>query len=518
MSKQEKLVLVFDVGTQSSRAMLVNTSGEILGKCQVKHEPAYLSEQPDWAEQEADFYYECICRAARGLKEQKAELWPRIAAVSVTTIRDTVVCVDKEGKPLRPVILWLDKRRAKGKPEFSQVTKVLLKTVGMEKTANIQFQKSHCNWIRDREPEIWEKTDKYLLLSGYLIYKITGRMVDTVASMVGHIPFDNQSRKWQHKGALTRPVFPVEQEKLCEVVESGETMGSISAQMAADSGVPEGLPVIATGSDKACEILGLGCIDKEQAAVGLGTTATITFMLKRYLEPERFIPPYASIIQGCFTPEIEIFRGYWLISWFKKEFAAKEVVEAAKTGVSAEAILNERLKEVPPGCQGLLFQPYFTPNITMPTARGAMIGFSDVHTRIHLYRAIIEGINFALIDGMKLLEQRAGHKFTELHVGGGGSQSDEICQITANMFGIPVVRMQSHEATGLGCAMAVFVALGVFSGYHEAVKTMVHEQKRFEPDMKVHKVYQELYEDVFQNIYGKLSPLYKRLHEIYHRE
>lgn len=518
MVEQERIVLIFDVGTQSSRAMLVNTKGEILGKCQKKHEPAYESLYPDWAEQEADFYYDCICQAARGLKEEHPELWPKIEAVSITTIRDTVVCVDKEGKPLRPVILWLDKRRAKGKPKFSQITKMLLRAVGMEGTANVQFEKSHCNWIRAEEPEIWEKTDKYLLLSGYLVYKMTGRMVDAAASLVGHMPIDSQSRNWQNQGALTRPVFPVEQEKLCEVAETGEIMGRITKKMAEDSGVPEGLPVIATGSDKACEILGLGCVTKEKAAVGLGTTATITFMMNRYLEPERFIPPYPAVIKGCFTPEIEIFRGYWLISWFKKEFAVKEMVEAQKLGISAEEVLNERLKEIPPGCQGLLFQPYFTPNITMPTARGAIIGFSDVHTRIHLYRAIIEGINFALIDGMKLMEQRAGHQFTEIRVGGGGSQSDEICQITANMFGLPVVRPQSHEATGLGCALAAFVAIGAFQDYNEAVESMVHVTDCFEPDMEIHKVYEELYEDIFKKIYGRLSPLYKRLHEIYHRK
>lgn len=518
VTKQDRIVLIFDVGTQSSRAMLVNTSGEVLGICKIKHEPAYFSQNPDWAEQDADFYYDTICKAARGLKKECPDLWEKIEAVSITTIRDTVVCVDKEGKPLRPAILWLDKRRAKPGPEFSAVVKVLLKTVGMESTAKMQYEKSHCNWIRAEEPEIWEKTDKFLLLSGYLVYKMTGNMVDAAASMVGHIPFDNQSRNWQNEGALTRPVFPVEREKLCRVVDSGDLMGNITAQMAEDSGVKEGLPVIATGSDKACEILGLGCITKEKAAVGLGTTATITFMIDRYLEPERFIPPYDSIIKGSFTPEIEIFRGYWLISWFKKEFAAKEVVEAKRLGVSAEEILNQRLKEVPPGCQGLLFQPYFTPNITMPTARGAMIGFSDVHTRIHLYRAIVEGINFALMDGMYMLEQRAGHKFREIYVGGGGSQSSEICQITANMFGRPVIRTQSYEATGLGCALATFVAIGAFDSYEEAVRSMVHEKDRFEPDEEEHQIYKELYEDVYKKIYGKLQPLYKRLHEIYHRD
>lgn len=515
---QERMMLTFDVGTQSSRALLINNRGEIVEKKQVVHKPPYISGHPDWAEQAADFYYRNICTAARSLKASCGELWDKIEAVSLTTIRDTSVCVDKDGKALRPAILWLDKRKADGKPKLSQLTKMLFKAVGMEETANTQFQKSHCNWIRQHEPEIWSKTYKFLMLSGYLTFKLTGRMADAAASLVGHIPFDSQSRRWQKQGALTRPVFDIEPDKLCDIAETGEVIGYITKEAAKESGLKEGLPLIATGSDKACEILGLGCISKDKAAIGFGTTATITFTIGRYIEPERFIPPYASVMKGYYTPEIEIFRGYWLISWFKQEFAEKEMKQAADMGISAEQLLNERLKEIPAGCDGLLFQPYFTPNVTMPTARGAIIGFSDQHTRIHIYRAIIEGINFALMDGMRLMEKRAGHTFKEIRLGGGGSQSDEICQITADMFGLPVVRTQTYEASGLGSAISAFTGIGVFKNYEEAVGAMVHTKDTFMPDMQQHKIYDELYRDVFENIYGRLAPLYERLYAIYHRK
>lgn len=515
---EDRIVLAYDVGTQSSRALLINQRGEILAKSQVKHEIPYERPNPDWAEKDADFYYDNICKASARLKESHPDLFAKVEAVSITTIRDTVVCVDKEGKPLRPAILWLDKRKAEGKPKVPAFNKVLFKAVGMEETVHVQYQKSHCNWIRENEPEIWAKTDKYLLLSGYLIFKLTGNMVDTAASMVGHIPFDCQARNWQKKTALTRPVFDVEEEKLCEIKDSGDVLGTITETAAADSGLPQGLPLIATGSDKACEILGMGCISKEKAAISFGTTATVTFTVDKYMEPERFIPPYDSIIPGRFTPEIEIFRGYWLISWFKKEFAEKEMKQAEEMGISAEELLNQRLGEVPAGCDGLLFQPYFTPNITMPTARGAVIGFSDQHTRIHIYRAIIEGINFALMDGMRLMEKRGNHKFTELYLGGGGSQSSEICQITADMFGIPTIRTQTYEVAGIGCAMTAFVGLGVFDSYEEAAASMVRKKDVFMPDMEQHKIYERLYEDVFKKIYGNLSGLYEKLHDIYHEK
>lgn len=513
---EDRIVLVYDVGTQSSRALLINQQGEILAKSQVQHKVPYESLQPSWAEKDADFYYENICQASQDLKARYPELFGRVEAASITTIRDTVVCVDRNGKPLRPSILWLDKRMAEGRPELSQITRLLFKAVGMEETANVQYRKSHCNWIRQNEPEIWEKTYKYLLLSGYLIFKLTGQMVDATASIVGHVPFDSQTRSWQKESALIRPVFDVEKEKLCELKEAGEVLGTITEKAAEETGLLQGIKLIASGSDKACEILGMGCITKEKAAIGLGTTATITFTVDKYLEPERFIPPYVSVIQGRFTPEIEIFRGYWLISWFKKEFAEKEVKEGEKLGILAEELLNQRLAEIPAGCDGLLFQPYFTPNITMPTARGAVIGFSDHHTRIHIYRAIIEGINFALMDGMRLMEQRAGHKFQEIYLGGGGSQSSEICQITADMFGLPTIRTQTYEVAGVGCAMAAFVGLGVFENYEKAVDSMVRKKDIFMPDMEQHKIYERLYGEVFKNIYGKLSGLYEKLYDIYH--
>ena len=315
---------------------------------------------------------------------------------------------------------------------------------------------------------------------------------------------------------LTYPVFPIGAEKYYPVQDSGTVLGAISASMAEDSGVKEELPLYAAGSDKACELLGLGCSEESRAAIGLGTTATISYMSETYQEPERFIPAYAGVIPGKWNPEIEIFRGYWLISWFKKEFASHEMEKAEELGISAEEILNRSLALIPAGCDGLIMQPYFTPNVTMPTARGAIIGFSDVHTRAHLYRAIVEGINFALIDGMRHIEKRRGSKFTSVAVGGGGSQSNEICQITADMFGLPILRTESYEATGIGCAMAAMVGMGIFDSYEAAVKSCVHYKDTFEPREKVTEIYNRLYDDVYQRTYGHLKPLYQKLHEIYH--
>ena len=318
-----------------------------------------------------------------------------------------------------------------------------MKVAGMSEGVALQRAGSHCNWIAVNEKEKWNRTDKFVLISAWLNYKFSGTLADSTASTVGHLPFDSRIRTWMKPHDFRRIVFQVTDDKLYDLAEPGTEIGSITAQTAAETGIAAGLPVIVTGSDKGCETLGLSCLSAEKAALSFGTTATVQLSSQQYFEPQPYMPAYLAVVPGYYNPEIEIYRGYWLLSCFKREFAAKEMAEAAKLGIEAERLLDERLKEIRPGCDGLIMQPYFTPGVNMPFAKGAVIGFSDNHTRIHLYRAIIEGINFALMEGLRTMEKRGKMQVTSLYAAGGGSQSDAVCSITASMFGLPVYRIQT---------------------------------------------------------------------------
>ena len=517
MGEKEKIVLTFDIGTQSARALLINSKGDILAKKQIVYDPAYVSPQLGWAEQDPDMYYDCMCKCAKMLKEEMPEAFTQVEGVTISTIRDTSVCVDEEGKPLRPAIVWIDNRQAKGSPNVTGIMKPVLKMIKLEDFFDLQYKKSQCNWIREEQPEIWEKTHKFLMLSGYLTFKLTGKFIDAAASLVGHIPFDNKARTWKGPKDIVRPIFDIPTEKLPDVAETGSAMGDSTAQTAADTGLKEGLPVYPSGADKACEVIGMGCIKKEQVALSLGTMATMDFNSSDYYELAKYMAPYPSVVPGSFTPEFEIYRGYWLVSWFQKEFAELERTAAKTAGKTAIELLNEKLKDIPAGCDGLMFQPYFTPSMQMPFAKGGFVGMADYHGRVHMYRAVIEGINYSLMEGIKQAEAAGNFTVKEIRLGGGGSQSGEICQITANMFGIPVVRVHTHEVTGLGSAMAAFVAMGDYKDFDEAVAGMVHERDRFEPDMQEHELYKALYDGVWKEIFGKLAPLYSKTQEIYAR-
>jgi sugar (pentulose or hexulose) kinase len=197
-----------------------------------------------------------------------------------------------------------------------------------------------------------------------------------------------------------------------------------------------------------------------------------------------------------------------MISWFIKEFAHQETTEALISKLAIEEVLNQELLNIPPGSEGLVLSPYWGPGLRRPEAKGAIIGWSDVHTKVHMYRAIIEGIAFALKEGFLSIQQRQKKKITSLHVSGGGSKSSAICQITADIFGLPVTRIQTPEASSLGVAIASFLAAKEFKSPEEAVQSMVHTKDTFYPD----PINQARYDYLFHKVYKKIYP---RLHSVY---
>jgi len=514
--KNNPLILTFDVGTQSTRCMIVDKKGEILDIIQKQYEKPYYSTKDDYAEQKPDFYFNKMCEASVKLRERNPKLYENIIGVTLTCIRDTVLCLDKDNKPLRDIILWLDKREANPAdlPKIPVIKNFLFKLAGVQDTIEMQQRQSACNWLMTKEKDIWDKTNKYVMLPTYLNYLLTGTLKDSTSNQIGHFPYDYKNGKWMNKNGLTRCLFDVPNEKLVELCEPGDVIGYISEECSKLTGIKKGLPLIATGSDKGCETLGLSVTTKNKAAISFGTTATIQFTTEKYFEPLNTAPSYPASIKGLYNPEVQIYRGYWMISWYKKEFCTNEELEAKKLGVSTEEILNKMLPTVERGSNGLILQPFWSPGVTNPNARGTMIGFRDIHGKAHIYRAIIEGIGYGLMDGLYSMEKRGKQKIDEIYVGGGGSQSDEICQITANMFGLPIKRIQTHEASGLGSSMIGFISLGVYKDLDEASKNMIRDKDVFTPNMEEHKYYSDIYHNVYRKIYPKMDPLFKKLKKV----
>jgi len=508
-------ILAIDNGTQSVRALVFDLKGNLVAKSRVPIEP-YFSDQPGWAEQHPQYFWDALCRACQALWQQHATLKEAVAGVALTTQRSTMVNVDGAGQPLRPAIVWLDQRRTEGLKPVGGPWGLAFRLAGMSETVAYLQAEAEANWIRTHQPDLWDRTHKYLLLSGYLTYRLTGRFVDSVACQVGYMPFDYKALRWASRHDWKWQAVPMDPALLPELVPPAGQLGEISTQAAEATGIPAGLPLIAAAADKACEVIGAGCLDPHVGCLSYGTTATINTTHEKYVELIPLIPPYPAAVPHRYSLEIAVYRGYWMVNWFKQEFGLREERIAAERGIEPEELFDDLVDQVPPGSMGLMLQPYWSPGLKVPgpEAKGAIIGFGDVHTRAHLYRAILEGLAYALREGKERTERRSHVQVTELRVAGGGSQSDAALQLTADVFGLPTARPHVYEASGLGAAIDAAVGLRLHPDFDAAVRDMTRVGRVFDPTPQTREIYDGLYHRVYKQMYRRLRPLYEQIREV----
>ncbi len=507
------LALTFDFGTQSVRACVYDTNGECLALETKKYDPAYHSPKPGYAEMDPAYYFDCLCECTNKLAKAHPELLSRIQGIELDCFRDSAVILDKDHNVIRPMILWLDSRMAECKEPLPFVARTLFALVHKSDVISLNRKRTMSNWIKENEPENYAKIDKYVSISTYFVYRLTGELKDSPSDFTGHYPLDYKKKQWYAKPDthLQGQIFSLKREQLVELVDTQGVLGKISEEGAKLTGIPAGIPVFAGGSDKSCETLGSGVIDQNLAAVSLGTACTIETVTAKYKGPQPFLPAYPSVQKDVYNMDVQIYRGFWMINWFLKEFGAYNIDDLITTEVAPEEY-NKKLFDIPAGSNGLLVQPYWGSPLEHPEVKGAMVGFSDYTTKVHVYKAIIEGIGYELRVAKENFEKALGHKFEAIRVSGGGARSDEVCQILADLFGVRVEKLQTVETSSLGAAMGVFLSLGVYPDAKEAAKAMVRVSKTFEPNKANTEIYDKLYENAYKGLYKNLKKTYRYLY------
>ena len=223
----ENVVLSIDCGTQSLRAILFSLKGKLLAIERISFEP-YTSPKPGWAEQNPEIYWTAVKTACRNLQNEYPKYFSRISGVGVSALRDSMVNVDKNGKPLRPLMVWLDQRKARPVYKPNATMKLIIKYMGLTDTLAKAQREGKGNWIQQNQPDIWADTWKYLQVSGFLNYRLTGEFKDSVAAQIGHIPFDYKKQKWGNPRGLfnfSTKLYPVEKGKLPELISPGKIFG-----------------------------------------------------------------------------------------------------------------------------------------------------------------------------------------------------------------------------------------------------------------------------------------------------
>ncbi|MFM9434031.1 sugar (pentulose or hexulose) kinase, partial [Janthinobacterium sp. CG_23.3] len=232
-------LLSIDNGTQSVRALLFDLQGNIAAKAQVYLEP-YFSDHPGWAEHDADGYWQAVCEACRQLWAATTIPKSAVKGVAVTTQRGTVINLDKQGKPLRPAITWLDQRSTAQVPPMGRWWGAAFKLARVEGTIDYFRREAEINWIAAHQPLLWQRTDKFLLLSGFLNYRLCGRFVDSTGSQVAYIPFDYKRHAWAGRRDWKWRALAIRRDMLPELVAPGTVIGAIDAAGGGGGGGGEG--------------------------------------------------------------------------------------------------------------------------------------------------------------------------------------------------------------------------------------------------------------------------------------
>ena len=265
---EKELVLTIDCGTQGIRAIVFDKTGRALAKTEKRFE-GYYSKKPHYVEAPPAMFWEDLASVTLEMKRCYPEYIAALSGMNIAVQRDIATIVDEKGEGLRDFISWMDRRTLEKPLTIPQPYRFAFWIAGKKAFTESFNTGTHAHWIKVHEPELWSAADKYIFLSTYLINKLTGRMVDATSNIAGHFPFDFKHKKWCGPYEIKRQIIQIEREKLCDLVDSCQVIGVITPEAAQKTGLPEGLPLVGSGTDKGCETIGVGCVNEGCASVSL---------------------------------------------------------------------------------------------------------------------------------------------------------------------------------------------------------------------------------------------------------
>jgi len=501
----ENFVVGIDCGTQKVKVVVVDESGNIVVRGSAAYEPP-IYPKPGWVEQNPEEWWIKLCNLTKATLG-KSGISPRsLVACGVSTHRFTKIAVNNRGKPLRNAILWLDAREVPTQWEESDPNVLSPSDLFYLSCEKIL-------WMKKYEPEIFLRAHKFLGLSSYVAYRLTGNFVDSSSSAFADEFLDLGKNDWDPKKL---GMFGIPREKLADLVPPGSLLGHVSKNAADDSGLPHGLPVIAGAGDKMCEGLGIGVTKPNMASVSCGTLTTVQTISKNYLPQDEFLT-LSSAVPRMWNSESST-GGFSIISWYLRQLNWVLDGSSDKENKAKEKNLDELAAKVKPGASGLLVLPHFHsfyPGWKYFT-KGAIIGLSISLEVPQMYRGFIEGIALGVRKSIEGFEKTFG-RIKEARICGGGASSDFVGKVFSDSLGIPVCRTESKEnieyAGAKGAAIDAAKGGGLYDSVVEAAENMVHVKERIEPDSEIHKSYSRLFE-VYGKAYQSLQESLRILYEI----
>ena len=489
------LLMGIDLGTSGTKTVVLHPERGILGSA--AREYALHTPRPGWAEQNPEAWYRAALETAGAALAQAGVAGEDIAAVAFSGQMHGMVCLDRYGQLLRPAIVWPDQR---SQAQVERVKREVGEKHLAEWTANplaTGFMLPSWLWLRENEPEVAEATRQLLLPKDYVRDRFTGAIGTEPSDASSTGLFDPKKVGWSETLLSALHISPG---LLPPVHASAGIAGGLLDEAAKASGLRPGTPVVYGGGDQACQALGNGVIDPGVASSTIGTGGQVLApLLSPAYDPELRLHLYCHALPERWFRMAAILSAGLSLRWLR---------DSLLVGLTYQQMADLAAR-VPPGAEGLFFLPYLagerTPHMD-PQASGGFVGLRLHHGRAHLVRAVMEGVVFALRQGLDLILE-TGVPVDRVVASGGGTHHPLWLQLQADIFNRPIYHTFSEEAAALGAAILAGIGIGVFPDAQMACKQVVQLRKEvFMPDRESVSRYQEVYAS-----YLKLYPRLKNL-------
>lgn len=501
-------ILGIDIGTSGTKSVLFDASGTVVAS----NAQEYALHQPfnGWAEQDPADWWRAVCSTCTAVIQQSGVDPAEIAGVGLSGQMHGLVMLDENQQVIRESILWCDQRTG---AECSQITRQVGAQRLLEITANpalTGFTASKVLWVRNHEPENFERCRKILLPKDYIRFMLTGEFATDVSDASGMQLLDVGKRCWSEEVLEKLGVDPA---WLARVVESVEITGRVTPAAAVLTGLAAGTPVVGGAGDNAAAAVGMGVVVDGTAFTTIGTSGVVyahTSQMK--LDRLGRVHTFCSAVPGEWHVMGVTQAAGLSLQWFRNQFCAEERQAAAAQGVDPYDLMNAEAAQIRIGADKLLYLPYLmgerTPHLD-PDCRGVFYGLSGAHTRAHLIRAVMEGVTYSLQDCVSILEEM-GVGFETMLACGGGGRSPLWRGMLADMFGYPVETSTSSEAPALGAAILAGVGAGLFPSVQAACAQLIRQENHVDPDAGRHQEYRRYYA-LYRRLYPALATEFKTL-------
>ena len=460
-------LLAIDNGSQSTKVTIFDARGHAVAAARRRLKP-YDTSVPGQAVHPGDDVWDSIQHACR-----EAMAWfdgdpADIAAVGLCTIRFCRALLAADGSLAEPMLSWMDERVSRpyqpGNPRTRYIT----------------------------------------TSSGYITHRLTGQFTDAAANYQGVWPVDQDTAAWSDDPAAYAATG-MPRDMLFDLVPPGGRLGEVTAAAAAATGIPVGLPVYATANDKAVEALGSGLDDDGTVLLSLGTyIAAMTIGTSAASAGDSYWANFAARPGKYLYESTGIRRGMWMVSWYRT------VLDGSP---GDEADLDAEASRLAPGSNGLLTVPDWLAPGHATWRRGALLGFDGSQGRAHIYRSILEGIALTMVNHTAAMERALGYRLSAVLVSGGGSHSDLMMQIVADVFDRPTRRTAVNDAAGLGAAICAAVGHGIYPDWGRATAAMVAVGDDFAPDTRNTRAYQTI-NKVYAGLTTFTDPLFRSMADV----